>query len=563
MEPWHSTGLGPNGPIMYPSGLSMLPKQGSTNEQNRIVRSSEIEAGISGNRLTAAFVGNIPEGATDEVIDRLLQSCGPIIKWKRVLDAGNMPKSFGFCEFGSADAMHRALHLLHDLPLLGGKKLIVKVDDATLAYLGRYEEAMRRDQVEMSSKEADLAACQNICAVLREKNFYSALEAMDKKIALLSAEEPEEGEAIDSDHGSEKALEAERRTASRDRVRSPERRRSSRDAQSRERRESQSNESLSKAYKEREARWESREAQMAQRRRRDEQIETERKERAEKENDYAIKYLANFDDMEWLLNSLDRLVGISGRELSSASTSAKVPDFYANRELWKSRRSKEREREDELDRRDEEAERIEAEKDAAPVEPANVPERSEDGPLKRSRPTASEFIEESVDGTPNEASKRRKPLIDRDYQLDELLKSGLSIEDANAKLNQLYKEKIAKLIELIPRERERLFAWPVEWKYLDAAKILSLIRKKISERVEKLRKSNRDVERVAQSMTAQIQQQSDPQTIVAWILEDAYLMDRKAPPKEQYEDASVFVAILWRYLVYETEAAAYNIVPPK
>lgn len=566
MEPWQpqpTTAAASNAPSLHSHSFSAPLMQSSATEQARLVRSSQVEAGMSGGRLTAAFVGNIPEGATDEIIERLLQSCGPVAKWKRVLDAGNMPKSFGFCEFGSADAMNRALHLLHDLPLLGGKRLIVKVDDATLAYLKRYEEAMGRDQVEMSSKEADVAACQSICVVLREKNFYSALEAMEKRIALLTAEEPEEGEALDSDYEAERVQEVERQSL-RDRRVSPDRRRSKREERSRERRDSRPSDGLSKAFKEREARWESREAQMAQRYRRDKQVEMERKERAEREKDYALKYLTNFDDYEWLLCSLDRLVGITGRESANnaPSNNTKIPDFYSNRELWKSRRQKEKEREEELDMRDEEAERQEQEKTAAQQPQAEVQERGGEDPLgKRHRPTASEFLEDDAPPEPtDEPSKRRKPLVERDYTMEDLLASGLSPEDAKARLHQLYREKVAKLIERIPREREQLFAWSVEWKFLDAAKMLVLLRKKVAERIDKLRKSDRDIERVSQSLTAQIQQQSEPETIIAWILEDAYLVDKRASPKEQLEEATVFVAILWRYIVYETEAAAYNLV---
>ncbi|PJF17691.1 AP-1 complex subunit gamma-1 [Paramicrosporidium saccamoebae] len=520
-------------------------------EQLRISRLIQIESSMPGVRLNSAFVGSIPEGVTDEVMERLLQCCGPVNRWKRVLDGANMPKSFGFCEFGSADAMNRALTLLHDLPMVGTKKLVVKVDETTLAYLKRYEEALVKDHLDMTSKEADIRTCQNLCVILKEKSFYSALEATERRLVLLTAEAPEEGEAIEEEERQPKKHYDTRRD----------------EDPPRGRRESVPSDGAKKAFLEREGRWEAREAQMQQRHKRNELAERERKDAARNELEYATKYLSSFDDFEWMITALDKLTGID----RDSKTSGRMPDFYANRELWKSRRFREQEREEELDRRDEERERRQLEQNAMERErrlsEQNAMERekrqSEQNASereKRHRPTADQFI---TDAAP--AAKRRKPLISKDYTMKELVAAGYSNSEAGEKLKQLYKEKVSRLIDIIPKSTEGLFALAVDWKYLEMDKLLPLIRKKTGELLQKHQRSVKEgeSERISQSIAAQIQQHCEPETIVAWILEDGQLVDRRDSSSKQNDDATTFVAIIWRHLVFATESAAYNLIPPK
>lgn len=45
------------------------------------------------------FVGKIPTGVTDDLIERLLKACGSLVMWKRSTAANGEPKSFGFAEF--------------------------------------------------------------------------------------------------------------------------------------------------------------------------------------------------------------------------------------------------------------------------------------------------------------------------------------------------------------------------------------------------------------------------------------------------------------------------------
>lgn len=573
-----------------------VPHAWTAPEQSRLAMTSKIEMDVAGakGRLNTAFVGGIPEGVTDETMERMLAACGSIIKWKRVCDANNVPKNFGFCEFGSADAINRALDILHELPMGGsaatigsasassasggGRRLMVKVDEITKEYLLRYAEALGADQVAMSSKEADLQAMTEIKALMKERGIFAAFEAIEKKITILTAEAPEEGEAFD-DEPTEADEQAKRSELSerghrgftdkqRNHSRSRDRRevREPREQQRDSERESRAIAEAKRAFKERERKWEAREAQMAHRRKRDLQAEEATTKRATEEREYAAKYLSSLDDTNWLVASLDRLLGIHRTQNDpSPGEGGRVPDFYTNRELWKTRRMREREREEDWDRRDEEREREEVrERQARELAARHQREEEEGAAGKRARPKASEFLETEASSTGGSNAKRRKPLISgKDYTREELLAAGMSEEEAFTKLRELYKEKVNKLIALIPQSLDDLFNWDVEWKHLNMDKMYTWIRKKVADILAKLDKSERYLDRTTRSLVKQIEQHSDPRTIVTWVYEDGLLSDERAPSERRREEASTFVAILWRYLVFETETVAYDLHPPQ
>lgn len=671
MDPWRMQTFQPSGGVpvqlapmynmsgahtmVHASMVTQLPANpaSSATEQQRLSRSSQIEAALGGVRLNTAYVGNIPDGVTDEVMEGLLYSCGPVARWRRVFDASNMPKSFGFCEFGSADAMGRALAILHDLPLLGGKRLIVKIDDATVAYLKRYTEALSEGEVAVSSREADVGAAETCMRILKERNFYSAVEAMERKIVRLSEEVPEEGEEVDvggdarnetskdrergEEGGKKSARQESKRKESRsqrerqrerenEREREREREKKHSQERSQERRDSRVADGQAKAFKEREHRWQSREAQIQQKVKRWQQLDRERMEREREEREYASKYLSTFDDWAWMMSCLDRLVGIV-REGGGGKVEGRIPDFYSNRELWRSRRSRDREREEEIDRRDEEMERARGEIEETERERESLASQKEQEqlqqqqtaskagdisrqsspslsltsahangehasssiglgicissegalggqgtggvPVKRARPTATEVLDHATGpvqtAPPEDAGVKKRPaLVAKDFSREELLATGLSAQEASSRFKQLYKEKVARLIERIPRDQEELFRWEVDWKYLNAAKMLVWIRKKTLEMLSNYKRSASEGERIAQSLMAQVQQQAAPETIVSWILEDGLLVDSKSSSsRKRTEEAQRFMAILWRYLVYETESTAYNLAPPE
>jgi RNA-binding protein 25 len=83
-------------------------------------------------KQTTLFVGSISGGITDAFLDQLLNACGPIKSFKRLITPANKPQGFGFAEFVEPDGALRAIALLNgvELPALedgcANKKLLVR-----------------------------------------------------------------------------------------------------------------------------------------------------------------------------------------------------------------------------------------------------------------------------------------------------------------------------------------------------------------------------------------------------------------------------------------------------
>ncbi|CAN1320958.1 RNA-binding motif protein 25 [Linum perenne] len=89
---------------------------------------------------TTVYVGKISPSVANDFMLSLLQLCGPVKSWKRAQDPSDgTPKRFGFCEFENAEGVLRALRLLTKFNI-DGQELVLNVDQATREYLDRYVE---------------------------------------------------------------------------------------------------------------------------------------------------------------------------------------------------------------------------------------------------------------------------------------------------------------------------------------------------------------------------------------------------------------------------------------
>ncbi|KAI4328243.1 hypothetical protein L6164_020615 [Bauhinia variegata] len=103
---------------------------------------------------TTVYVGKIASTVENDFMLSLLQLCGPVKSWKRPQDPSNgTPKSFGLCEFESAEGVLRALRLLSNLNI-DGQELGLKVDEATRKYLERYVEKKAENSKKKESEAA-------------------------------------------------------------------------------------------------------------------------------------------------------------------------------------------------------------------------------------------------------------------------------------------------------------------------------------------------------------------------------------------------------------------------
>ncbi|KAJ1481364.1 hypothetical protein T484DRAFT_1625826 [Baffinella frigidus] len=99
----------------------------------------KVYAGNVVEKKTSLYVGKIPEGLEDESVKALLDNCGTVVSWKRVMDAETKkPKGFGFCEYEKAEHVMRSLRILNGLKIGPAAELLLKVDSKTQAYLDDY-----------------------------------------------------------------------------------------------------------------------------------------------------------------------------------------------------------------------------------------------------------------------------------------------------------------------------------------------------------------------------------------------------------------------------------------
>ncbi|KAJ7749561.1 hypothetical protein DFH07DRAFT_828886 [Mycena maculata] len=113
-------------------------------------------------KQTTLFVGSISGGITDTTLNALLTACGPIKSFKRLITPANKPQGFGFAEFEEPDGALRALALLNnvELPALedgcANKKLLIKADEKTRAFLDAYASTRPLDPISAQAAKATI-----------------------------------------------------------------------------------------------------------------------------------------------------------------------------------------------------------------------------------------------------------------------------------------------------------------------------------------------------------------------------------------------------------------------
>lgn len=82
------------------------------------------------NASLVLFIGQFPPDLNDLYVRQVLETCGPIDSWKRVMDPlTRKPKGFGFCHYGALSYTLRAVRLLDGFSI-DSKKMKVQVDNA-------------------------------------------------------------------------------------------------------------------------------------------------------------------------------------------------------------------------------------------------------------------------------------------------------------------------------------------------------------------------------------------------------------------------------------------------
>ncbi|MCL7042784.1 hypothetical protein MKW94_010017 [Papaver nudicaule] len=107
---------------------------------------------------TTVYVGKIASTVENDFMLSLLRLCGPVKSWKRAPESSDgTPRSFGFCEFESAEGVLRALRLLTKINV-DGQELVLNVNQKTREYLERYvEKKTEREKLKETETEEETA----------------------------------------------------------------------------------------------------------------------------------------------------------------------------------------------------------------------------------------------------------------------------------------------------------------------------------------------------------------------------------------------------------------------
>lgn len=140
---------------------------------------SDGSGGSSQNEAASTvFVGSISPGVSDRWLVQLFQACGGYRSFKRV------SKAFGFADFSTLRDALRVLAVLHDLelPSMGSergkptKKLIVRADEKTSAFLGEFEKTMVRTDADSLQDAAARARVDYVIQAMSNPNAESGDE---------------------------------------------------------------------------------------------------------------------------------------------------------------------------------------------------------------------------------------------------------------------------------------------------------------------------------------------------------------------------------------------------
>eukprot|EP01102_Stenamoeba_stenopodia_P020634 TRINITY_DN8121_c0_g2_i1.p1 TRINITY_DN8121_c0_g2~~TRINITY_DN8121_c0_g2_i1.p1 ORF type:complete len:561 (-),score=148.95 TRINITY_DN8121_c0_g2_i1:410-1963(-) len=227
---------------------------------------------------TTVYVGKIAPSVEDDFVRRLLEKCGPVSNWKRVVDPVTEALSaFGFCEFAHPDGAIRALLLLSNASI-DGQQLLLKVNEKTQKQLDEYKRSRSEDKEYLeNTMQSDDDVKSEILQMLSERRKGRSINGEDdqdaeqqitRELKMVRERQSHQKESENSKKDDERDRERElrkERERERTRIREQREREREREARRREREE--------REFKERERDWENREREKDKERERREKID--------------------------------------------------------------------------------------------------------------------------------------------------------------------------------------------------------------------------------------------------------------------------------------------------
>ncbi|KAI8825744.1 uncharacterized protein EV422DRAFT_491626 [Fimicolochytrium jonesii] len=476
-------------------------------------------------KLTSVYVGAIAEGITDNCMERILNACGPVRSWKRMSDPTGKPKGFGFCVYENAESVSRALRILGgeghgelsegiELGLPGGAKtrLRLTVEATARNHLEKYRgtrESARDEEEDRDIRDRVLHIAET---------FADDANRADADDLILSAmADAGRGESPVPENKEEDDLPAEMPAEQRELISREismfRERSAAKDRQKREEEERRFAQQLDRDRYRRQsdhgARGYQHEAPT------DEEEVEQRKLRREAEAKEAFAER----ERRWMQHEEERLRWLASitleKETEASGLAARAEDLSTMLSEW----NEDAEFKLDEDRRAFFARRLRQRRAEHDMDAQDREEEKRELARKEAEPEAK--VEEAVSPT-------KEVIIGKIMTKEER------------------HQAIQDLIGIIPADQEGLFAWHIKWDFLDSTVLNNKLRPWVTKKI---------VEYLG----------GEESDIVEFVME---LLQNKTPAPKLLEEmgaaldpeeAEAFVMVLWRMLIYETEARSQGL----
>lgn len=523
-------------------------------------------------KLTTMFVGSISDGVTDDWIEKILKTCGGIKVWKRVLDAYNNPKTFGFVIYEDINSVIRAMEVIEtkeiELPSMKkasvgvSRKLKLRIDEQVRTHIAEVKESKEKDsEINEKFKESIVISQKNLSEVIKNINATLADSFLATTISSTENNNSLGEMGIDPNDELPNDLAPEERELLRREITLFRERSAAKDKAKREREEYEIELKRKREERDREKEWEgpshddnSRERNSGNDRNRnnlsrrlkdmddDEEEEKRRSERREREAYDAfkerekkiesresariLKYeneLRKEEDYERKKES-DRynLFEKYAKWDDDIEQERGEEEFYRDRQRWWSHRYPYIQKENESDSRDRQKRAQELEEYSRKIlEQQHQEQHTHNSNHQENGIMESEaVVEENKQEEPNNNNYTRI----------------MTVEER--------KKNVLELVGVLPADKEGIWAWPVKWNHLQENIIESKLKPFVAKKV---------IEYLGQ----------EEMELVEFVLN--MLRDKKSAEtvfsevEMALDDAETFVKKLWRMLIYETEARSQGL----
>ncbi|CAD5230968.1 unnamed protein product [Bursaphelenchus xylophilus] len=526
------------------------------------------------------FVGNIDERVPNDLLHAILDCCGPLEKWQRLVGPDGRLPAFGFVGYKTAESAILCLKAMHNFRI-GNKALNVRPDEKvrqTLFDHVRRERAIRnlpRKQIgtELEIEEEDT----EIIAHIHEKATEIIRDTHAHLLVMEDEKTTEDRASLDrrsrtprSERKKRKKESRSRRSESRDRKRSK-RHRSSSATSTRSSRNSESDAEsedsdviLEKKMRKREQK------------RREEEYLRQLKKFEERERRRAKLYSHEDEEDMILQKTTQKEAKKLAQFLEDYNDERDDPKYYRSSSFYKRKQEYDRERElDRLDREEEAKElalmKENMHKDEKEEENGDKLEKKEIKPKPEEEEDSFRysFVEDKktvkVETPEPSTSQNGEKKVVTSFQ-QKVISQTISVfgeDDPDEENTHVIKKKIKKfeithqermesltseerrqmakdLINDIPTTKEELFAYPLDWEMVDQPlvdeKIKPWVDKKIREYI------GEDEPTLVRFICEKVAEHGEPQRLLGDL---AMILD---------EEAEAFVFKLWRLIIFQSKA---------